>query len=169
MWRADEKNAKRRRVAVTAEELSSYGGEISRQEAVAVTLETSGNDPRSDRLNALNLAWGGTLMTVDCLSLPSEAQRLLRGVLESPPVKVFCNAKTDLQFLIPYGINPTKIFDVTLAHQLLSENEYPSAGLEEIARRWLKEETAAEADVLLRLRRAMIGELKERGWCGSRR
>ena len=69
MWRADEKNAKRRRVAVTAEELSSYGGEISRQEAVAVTLETSGNDPRSDRLNALNLAWGGTLMTR--LSLPS--------------------------------------------------------------------------------------------------
>ncbi|MGE9959733.1 DNA polymerase [Cloacibacillus porcorum] len=163
MWRADEKNAKRRRVTVTAEELSSYGGEISRQEAVAVTLETSGNDPRSDRVNALNLAWGGTLMTVDCLSLPSEAQRLLRGVLESPPVKVFCNAKTDLQFLIPYGINPTKIFDVTLAHQLLSENEYPSAGLEEIARRWLKEETAAEADVLLRLRRAMIGELKEKG------
>lgn len=95
-------------MTITAEELSSYGGEISRQEAVAVTLETSGNDPRSDRVNALNLAWGGTLMTVDCLSLPSEAQRLLREALESPPVKVFCNAKTDLQFLIPYGINPTK-------------------------------------------------------------
>lgn len=155
-----------RRVTVTTEELSSYSGEISHREAVAVTLETSGADPRSDGLAALNLAWGDTTMTVDCLSLPLEALSPLREVLESPPVKVFFNAKTDLQFLLSAGINPTKIFDVTLADQLLSESGHRSAGLEEIARRWLKEETAAEADVLLRLRRAMIGKLKEKGLVG---
>ncbi|MCD8161873.1 MAG: hypothetical protein LUE09_00030 [Synergistaceae bacterium] len=59
-----------RRVTVTTEELSSYSGEISHREAVAVTLETSGADQRSDGLAALNLAWCDTTMTVDCLSLP---------------------------------------------------------------------------------------------------
>ena len=104
------------------EEFLSRMDEACRQKVIGVRLEPTGPDPRRDMIGAIRLAWGDITLSLDCLSMLPAGLTPLRKALESPAVKVFHNAGTELQFLMAAGINPTKIFDTALAGQLLSES-----------------------------------------------
>lgn len=143
------------------EEFLSRMDEACRQKVIGVRLEPTGPDPRRDMIGAIRLAWGDITLSLDCLSMLPAGLTPLRKALESPAVKVFHNAGTELQFLMAAGINPTKIFDTALAGQMLSESGHLYSELDELAGRYLPgESVTGKADILLRLRETMIRLLK---------
>lgn len=145
-----------------AEEFAPYVEAIRGQRAVAVKTADAGGEPR-----AVWLAWEGARLKVGSQVFSPRGTALLKEALESSPVKVFYDAKKELRLLMGLGIRPSVIFDVMLAGQLLSENGHQLFSPAELARRYLGADAGQEETTdLLRLRRAMIGRLKEEGLIG---
>lgn len=149
------------------EELTPHLPILNEARALGVWLETTGDDPRTDRIAAVSLAVGGTdgTMTVDCASFLPDGRALLKRILETRAVKVFCCAKRALQFLAAMDIHPPVLFDVTLAAQLLYLPGDPLfADLERLAAHYLGDRPpTSEAACLLRLREAMIPQIRQHG------
>jgi len=104
-------------------------------EVVAIDIETSGLDPRSDQIRLIQLAIPDQPpLIVDLFQVPSGLQRL-DPVFTNPAIKVFHNAKFDLQFLQHNGVRlEGQIFDTMLADQLLSAGKANhSSSLENLA------------------------------------
>jgi DNA polymerase-1 len=97
-----------------------YLDEIKQQKIIAVDTETTGLDPREHKIRLVQLAWENAVLVIDCFSFLPQGLESLKAVLESSSVKVFQNAKFDLQFFMAIDIFPLHIFDTMLAGQLLS-------------------------------------------------
>ena len=120
-----------------------------------------------------------TLQTV--LTFLPEGMDVIKDILESHAVKVFQNAKFDLQFFFGLNIYPVPIFDTMLAGELLRSSGGASrVNLAVLAKHYLdieitKDEqksdwsgvlsesqliyAARDAEILLKLREAMVGEI----------
>jgi DNA polymerase-1 len=168
------------------DELEPYLPALKQAKVLAVDTETLGLDPHNDKLRLIQIAAQGLpVLVIDCFKFLPEGLGMIGEILEGRAVKVLQNAKFDLQFFMALGIYPYPIFDTMLAGQLLRTSGGASrARLEDLARHYLDEEiskdeqksdwrgklsesqleyAAKDADILLRLREAMVKEIYENG------
>ena len=99
------------------------------QETLAVDIETTGLNFRTDKIQTIAIASKGQTWVVPCNHKDSphkdnpEVWGLLREILENTKNrKVFHNAKFDLKFLMPHGIYPNNVWDTKVMHHLVDEN-----------------------------------------------
>lgn len=165
-------------------DFSFYLSEIKQQKIIAVDTKTTGPDPHMDSIRLIQLAWDDTVLIIDCLSFLPQGLKLLKEVLESPLLKIFQNAGFVLQFFMAIGIFPTTIFDTMLAAQLLPADGLKDFHLKDLTQYYLNEEldetlrksnwsgelrevqlqyAAKNAEVLLRLRKELGGQLRQHG------
>ena len=164
---------------LTPHDLVPHVSAIKQAKVIAVDTETTGLSPHTDRLRLIQIAAAGLpVFVIDCFSFLPDGAGLVKEILENRSVKVFQNAKFDLQFLMAFGIHPHPIFDTMLAGQLLrSSGGAARAGLDALAQHYLNETldkdeqksnwrgelsekqleyAAKDADILLRLRDVMV-------------
>lgn len=165
--------------------LSQYMGSLLEAKVVAVDTETTGLDPHVDRLRLVQIAtYGNPVLIMDCFSFLPDGQPMLANILSSGSVKVFQNAKFDLQFFLAQGITVRlPLFDTMMAAQLLHTSGGPAkTNLAALVQHYLQEElpkeeqksdwggelrigqleyAARDAQVLLRLRDVMVPLLRE--------
>lgn len=159
-----------------------YIEKLSAAKVISVDTETTGLDPHIHKIRLIQLAADDLpVLVIDCFSFLPDGLETLKSVLSNAAVKVFQNAKFDLQFFIALGIYPPSIFDTMLAAQLLRSSGGPArANLELLAKHYLNEEldkkeqtsdwsanliesqiryAAKDAEILLRLRKVMIQQI----------
>ena len=164
------------------EAILPYLPAVMQSKVLAVDTETTGLNPHTDRIRLVQLAAEGLpVLVIDCFTFLPDGVEILRDVLESPNVKVFQNAKFDLQFFMALYIYPSPLFDTMLAAQLLRTSGGPNrANLAALAAHYLNEEVdkeeqtsdwqgeltesqftyaARDAEVLLHLREVMVKEI----------
>jgi len=169
---------------VSKQEIEPYLPMLKQAKALAVDTETTGLDPHTDKLRLIQIAADGLpVLVIDCLAFLPSGLDIIKDILESRAVKIFQNAKFDLQFLMAIGIHPTPIFDTMLAGQLLRSSGGASrANLDALAQHYLNETVqkdeqksdwsgklsenqlayaAKDADILLRLREVMVKKIYE--------
>ena len=157
---------------------------IKQAKVIAVDTETTGLDPHMHKLRLIQIAIAGfPVFVIDCFTFLPDGNHLIKDIMEGRSVKVFQNAKFDLQFFMALGIYPAPIFDTMLAGQLLRTSGGASrAGLDALALHYLDETVdkdeqksnwegelskkqieyaAKDADVLLRLREIMIKHISD--------
>ncbi|MCL2776102.1 MAG: bifunctional 3'-5' exonuclease/DNA polymerase [Oscillospiraceae bacterium] len=166
------------------QEIIPYLLSLKQAKVLAVDTETTGLDPHTDKLRLIQIAAAGLpVLVIDCFSFLPDGIELIKDILETPAVKIFQNAKFDLQFFMAAQVYPYPIFDTMLAGQLLRTSGGASrVGLDALAQHYLNEilpkdeqksnwsgnlsesqfEYAAnDADVLLRLREVMVRKIYE--------
>ena len=166
-------------------DIEPYERELLSASVIAIDTETTGLDPHKNRIRLIQIAVEGMpVFVIDCLNFLPEGIPLLRKIISSRAVKVFQNAKFDLKFFLALQILPPAIiFDTMLAAQLLHSSGGPQrVSLEELVRYYLGEHlskdeqnsdwggvlssdqleyAARDAEVLLRLRKKMLIEIKK--------
>ena len=168
----------------SARDLQPHVYDIKQAKVIAVDTETTGLDPHTNKLRLVQIAAVGLpVFVIDCFTFLPDGAELLRDILETRAVKIFQNAKFDLQFFMSIGVYPVPIFDTMLAGQLLrTSGGAARAGLEALALHYLDEViskdeqksdwsgtltekqieyAAKDADVLLRLREVMVENIFE--------
>ena len=156
-----------------------YIPSLKESKIMVVDTETTGLDPHIHRIRLIQLAVSGLpVIIIDCFTFLPHGIELLKELLEAANVKVFQNAKFDLQFFMAMGIYPSPIFDTMLAGQMLHTSGGPNrVSLATLAQHYLSEEiskdeqksnwqgtlndsqliyAARDANVLLQLREAMV-------------
>jgi len=168
----------------TADQVEEVSVGLKSAEVIGVDTETTGLDPHTSRLRLIQIAVEGSATVIfDCFSILPEAAGQISSILTSPSVKVFQNAKFDLQFLRSESISVSGwIFDTMLAAKLLRTSGGPRrAGLAVLARHYLNQElskeeqksdfsaeltssqlnyAAKDAEILLELRQILLNEIK---------
>jgi len=157
---------------------------LKQAKVFAVDTETTGLDPHTDKLRLIQIAAAGLpVIVIDCFYFLPDGKEVLKDMLETRRVKIFQNAKFDMKFFIKMGIYPTPVFDTMLAGQLLRTSGGASrASLDALAKHYLNETlqkdeqrsdwsgvlsenqlmyAAKDADILLRLRDAMVKKIYE--------
>lgn len=163
----------------TPEEVRPYLERLCAAKVLAVDTETTGLEPHRDRLRLVQIAAPSLpVLIFDCFSFLPAGAGLLREILCGSAVKVFHNAKFDLQFLMPISRQIRPVFDTMLAAQLLRSSGGPArVSLKAVAAHYLAEDVdkgeqrsdwsgvlsesqlayaAEDAALLLRLREAMV-------------
>ena len=150
------------------DELQRYFPQLHAAGIIAVRFEITGSDPHVDRICSIFLA------AKDCPVLVLDVEALgktaLQELFTTSAVKVFYDAKSDLQFLLALEISPKPLFDASLAAQLLYlPGESEDYDLHALFQRYLDENKAEGSDAvhnvqnLLRLREAMVPLLYQNG------
>ena len=164
--------------------LAAHKEYLLNADVIGVDSETTGLDPHIDRLRLIQLAVSGKpVLVIDIFRANDEDLETLSEILASDSVKVFQNAKFDINFLKAYGFKiKGPIFDTMLAANLLRTPKGPKRlGLGALAEFFLginlpKEEqtsdftkelrpeqieyAARDAQILLDLRSVMSPELR---------
>lgn len=170
------------KIILHPEDLTPFLNILREQKVLSVDTETTGLDPHIHKIRLLQIAWvDDFVLVIDCFSFLPDGIHLLKEVLETKAVKVFQNAKFDLQFLMALGIYPRLIFDTMLAAQILRSSGGPEkVNLKSLTNHYLHEDidkteqksnwagtidesqmayAATDAAILLRLRKTMIQEI----------
>jgi DNA polymerase I len=166
-------------------DIALYERELLNATVIGIDTETTGLDPHKDKIRLIQLAVEGLpVFIIDCFTFLPEGLPIIKKLITSKAVKVFQNAKFDLQFLMALEIPPPAVlFDTMLAALLLRSSDGPQrVNLEELVRYYLGESlrkdeqksdwtgtlrreqleyAARDAEVLLRLRKRMLTEIKE--------
>jgi len=167
-------------------ELAPFLSGLLNARVIAVDLETTGLDPHVHRVRLIQFAAAGIpVVVIDGFTfLTEDGVRVLKEVLATPAVKLFQNAKFDLQFLMALNCCPSPLFDTMLAGRLLYMPGMPRrVNLETLAGAYLDEKldkeeqkgdwagpsltaaqiryAAKDAEILQRLRKVMIPRLIE--------
>lgn len=128
----------------TPEEGKPFLEKLKSADVLAVDTETTGLDARKDRLRMIQIgAPGLPVLLIDCFSFlrDSGGSIFLREALEGSAVKIFHNAKFDLQFLRKAGVRAVPVFDTMLAAELLRPCGGPrKVSLAAVASHYLGEE-----------------------------
>ena len=161
-----------------------YVPAIKQAKILAVDTETTGLDAHTARLRLIQIAVAGLpVLIIDCFSFLPDGTDIIKDMLETRAVKIFQNAKFDLQFFMALQIYPSPIFDTMLAGQLLRNSGGASRfSLEALAKHYLDETlpkdeqrsdwsgalresqleyAANDVDVLFRLREVMVRKIYE--------
>lgn len=118
-----------------------YLPEIKQTKILAVDTETTGLDPHTAKLRLIQIAAAGLpVLVIDCFTFLPDGIDLIKDMLETNAVKIFQNAKFDLQFFMAICVYPCPIFDTMLAAQLLRTSGGPSrVSLDMLAQHYLDE------------------------------
>ena len=107
-------------IILNKNEILPYLAEIKQADVLAVDTETTGLDAHTDRLRLIQIAAAGLpVLIIDCFSFLPDGLDIIKDILKARAVKIFQNAKFDLQFFMAVQIYPCPIFDTMLAGQLL--------------------------------------------------
>lgn len=158
---------------------------LSNAAILGIDTETTGLDPINNKIRLLQIASeGNVVVVIDMFKLKEEAKEKLKLIFKTNSIKVFQNAKFDLEFLVYSGfLFNGPIFDTLLAAQIVRDNNGPrSFGLGALAAYYLginlpKEEqksdfggrlreeqllyAAKDAAILLPLREQLIEQIKK--------
>lgn len=174
------------KVIHTAQQMAPHLPGLLAARVLAVDLETGGLDPHRHPIRLVQLAAEGMpVLVVNLRAYLPEGLPQLHEILATKAVKVFQNAKFDLQFLLPLGIYPKPVFDTMLAGRLLYMPGKPRrVNLRALAAEYLGEDldkglqtsdwdgpltesqieyAARDAHILLRLRQRMIPQMVAAG------
>lgn len=146
--------------------------------AVGIDLETTGLNPRRDRVRLLTISSNSQTFIIDCFQVdPTPLFDTLSDI-----ELVGHNLAFDLQFLGRLGFTPGRVWDSMLASQLLEGGLHSKHSLQEVARRYLNIEldkadqtadwsgpltekmlryAARDAEVPLRLREVLLPKIRE--------
>jgi DNA polymerase I len=106
-------------VVTDTTELQAALHAMSTASIVGIDCETTGLDPRCDRLCVVSVAIPDQTLVIDVDAI-SDWKHALAPLLTNPATtKVFHNAKFDLAFLAHAGLEVENVFDTMLASQLL--------------------------------------------------
>jgi DNA polymerase-1 len=110
---------------------------VGQSERVGLDLETTGLDPRTDRVRLLSLATDSGTFLVDCFAV--DPKPLFKGLANVELVGH--NLAFDLAFLARMGFTPGRVCDTMLASQVLDAGTMPVLrhGLADAAERHLGE------------------------------
>jgi DNA polymerase-1 len=105
-------------VTTVAEALAGWTG------AVGLDTETTGLDPRTDRVRLIQIALGEQVWLIDVFALPNPVANLapLLTALSAKEI-VGHNVLFDLRMLAPLGFIPGRVFDTMLASRVLYAGE----------------------------------------------
>jgi DNA polymerase-1 len=109
------------KISVVADVIELHTGlaAVGTASVVGVDCETTGLDPRQDRLRLVSIASREHILVIDVDAVP-DWQHMLSPFLANPDItKVFHHAKFDLAFLAQAGLEVNNVFDTMLASQLL--------------------------------------------------
>jgi DNA polymerase-1 len=117
---------------------------------IALDCETTGLDPRRDRVRLLQVAAPDhPVLIVDCRALSAQGWDRLRRFLAQPVLKLFHHAKFDLAMLQAAGVPVAGPYaDTLLAAQLLHAGRPPHRGqytLKTLVRAYLDDELLKDA------------------------
>ncbi len=122
-------------VTRTAREIESAFARLSKAARVGCDTETSGLSAKNSRIFSVQFSDGD----FNALVPLSEGVDLgpLAEILENPNiVKIFHNARFDLEFLNAYGFRVQNIFDTMIAEKILTRGAGQSANLAETLYRY---------------------------------
>ncbi|MBK7705595.1 MAG: ribonuclease D [Acidobacteria bacterium] len=122
-------------IARTNEQTDDAWDRLSRTRAIGCDTETSGLSARSGRIFSVQFSDGD----FSCLVPISEGVRLgrLEMLLADPGVvKVFHNARFDLEFLREHGVETNNVFCTMIAEKVLTRGANQSASLAETLYRY---------------------------------
>lgn len=165
--------------------LESYAPEIKRAKVMGIDTETTGMYGEQVRLRLIQIAVAGLpTLVLDCDMLLPACAGICSDIFTGKQVKVFQNAKFDLAFFYRYNIRcGLPIFDTMLAAGILRTSlDFKRVGLDALAEFFLAETlpkelqksnwsgtltpeqleyAAKDAEILLRLREAMIPYIQQ--------
>lgn len=122
-------------VARTAEEIGVAFAHLSRAAALGCDTETSGLDPRRGRLYSIQFS-DGELGVLIPLSEGVEMDKFADLLEDDGVVKIFHNARFDLDFLSAAGHSVRGVFDTMIAEKVLTRGANQSASLAETLYRY---------------------------------
>lgn len=95
---------------------------LTKERVLGIDTETTGLNPHCDKLRLIQIASvNNPTLVIDCFKCNLE---LLQPLLTNEAVKIFHNAKFDIQFLMSKGLEVSQtIFDTQLAHQLINSGK----------------------------------------------
>lgn len=151
---------------------------------LGVDTETTGLDPINNKIRLLQIASeDNPVLVIDMFALSEASVEKLRNVFNTGAVKVFQNAKFDIEFLMANGFKFSgPIFDTMLASQIIADGTLNSHGLGSLAAYYLSitlpkdeqksdfggtlrkeqlEYAAKDAAILLPLRERLIEDIKK--------
>jgi len=120
------------------EELKNEIALLTNQDILAIDTETTGLDPHIHKIRLIQIASENhPTILIDCFKCDA---KLIQPLLINSSIKVFHNAKFDLQFFFALGLEVNQsIFDTMIANQLLTAgNNNVKSSLKAIASNYLK-------------------------------
>lgn len=117
---------------------------LSLEKVLAIDTETTGLDPHLNKLRLIQIAsYGQPTVLIDCFKCDP---LLIQPLLMNDSIKVFHNAKFDLQFFLALGLEINqKLFDTQLAYQLIhAGKDNLKSSLKVVAKELLNEELNKE-------------------------
>ncbi len=151
---------------------------------LGIDIETTGLDPLQDSIRLIQIATTGCPVIVfDMRGIDQQTRAIISKLLSSKAIKVFHNAKFDMEFLEQSRLSVSgRVFDTLIAGYLLQQKtELPRFGLNSLTQYYLSvdlskglqtsnwsddlsrkqyEYAARDAAVLIPLREAMIRDLQ---------
>ena len=122
-------------VARTDDEIEQAYERLRGSAAVGCDTETSGLSARFGRLFSIQFS-DGEFSALVPVSEGVRAGRLVSLLADPDVVKIFHNAKFDIDFLTAHGIELRNIFDTMIAEKVLTRGAHQSASLAETLYRY---------------------------------
>lgn len=122
-------------VARTSEEIESAFERLSKSRVLGCDTETSGLNPKFGKLFSIQFSDGNFNVLVP-LSEGVEMGRLADILVNEQILKIFHNAKFDMEFLSANGYPVANIFDTMIAEKVLTRGANQSASLAETLYRY---------------------------------
>lgn len=115
------------------EELCRAIALLDKEKILAIDTETTGLDPHTSKLRLIQIAsYHHPTIIIDCFKCNP---KLIQPLLLNDSVKVFHNAKFDLQFFFSQGLEiKQKLFDTMLGYQLVNAGKIFRASLKDVAK-----------------------------------
>jgi DNA polymerase-1 len=121
------------RLVVDSGEMDQVLDSLESCSAVGIDIETTGLNPRQDRIRLLSLSVGDRVYVIDSFAVNPSS---LFPALTTKEL-VGHNLLFDLQFLAQLGFVPAKAFDTMLASQVLTAGQSVKHNLKDVAQRYL--------------------------------
>jgi len=104
------------------EQLKEIIKNLAKEKVLAIDTETTGLDPHSHKIRLIQIATNKyPTYLIDCFKCDVN---LIQPLLTNDSIKIFHNAKFDLQFFFALGLEVNQsLFDTMLAHQLINSGK----------------------------------------------
>ncbi|WP_083260463.1 DNA polymerase (plasmid) [Cyanobacterium sp. IPPAS B-1200] len=109
---------------------------LENEKILAIDTETTGLDPHTSKVRLIQIAsYGHKTIIIDCFKCNP---KLIQPLLLNNAIKIFHNAKFDLQFFFSLGLEVNqRLFDTMLGYQLVNAGKIFKASLKDLAKNLL--------------------------------